>query len=75
MWTPHPELNWCSCCWFNAQIESKKTDLGTMWLCLHCGFSIDAYNDNTGKGSLGEDLPRHFTDIEWSSWHAEYQKR
>jgi len=45
-----------------------------MYLCLNCGIGIHAYEDGTGKGSLGEDLPRHFSDEEWLKWNEEYRK-
>lgn len=71
MLTPHPELNWCYYCWFNAKIESFNTSIGTIWCCAHCGIQIHAHNDGTGKGSLGEDLPRHFTKEEFRKWWEE----
>lgn len=67
-WVSRRELNWCSYCWFNAKIESRQTDIGTMWLCLNCGISIHAYPDGNGKGSLGEELPRYFSDEEWQKY-------
>ncbi len=76
-WISRSELNWCCYCWFNAKIESRPTDIGTMWLCHNCGICIHAYEDGTGKGSLGEDLPCFFNKEgeEWNEWLKAYQKR
>jgi len=73
-WIACPQFNWCCNCWFNAKIEKKQTRIGIMYLCLNCGIGIHAYEDGTGKGSLGEDLPRHFSDEEWLKWNEEYRK-
>ena len=58
-WKQRLDLNWCYNCWFAANIESRETLIGIMYLCRNCGISTRAGND---------DCPRYFTDEEWNEY-------
>jgi hypothetical protein len=69
-WQSRPDFNWCYNCWFNAKIESKTTEIGETFVCLHCGYSARHYHNEPRD----KDCPRYFTDEEWSKFWTENYK-
>lgn len=68
-WIARPEFNWCFHCWFNAKIETREIEIGTMILCLYCGNHFTLYSDKKDH----PEMPRHFTDEEWyREWKSKY---
>jgi hypothetical protein len=79
-WIERKDLNWCYGCWFNAKIESKETLIGTVFICLNCGFRVrkplEDLQSDLDKLIDDKELPKYFTDEEWDKyWEENFKEK
>lgn len=64
-WRKRPEFNWCSNCWFSADIESSINKDGIeRILCRNCGVTVSLFPNQEKP----KDIPRFFSDKEWEEY-------